>query len=125
MESKLRDVLLSLGITQSYVGYKYLCNALKLVMEDEERFYCMKRNIWEPLDRKYHYKDKGVESAIRTVAKRAWCDNREKLEEIQGAVMKGPPSAGQFLSILYTKFSRCDPEEVFDGITWKEEAPLK
>lgn len=124
METALKDVLLSLGITKNYAGYKCLCRALEMSLEDENRLICVKKGIWEPLEQEFHYGGKGVESAIRTISNRAWCDNRENLEKLAGSSLSGPPSAVQFLSILHTRLARDEEEKAAEGGRQAEHAAI-
>lgn len=118
MKLKLKDVLFMLGITPNYVAYKYLLRAVEMAREDENRLNCISKEIWEPLEAEYHYEPRGIESSIRTASRKAWRTNRGLLEELALQSLPLPPSAVEFLFILY-RYETNDDIEL--SVPWKKD----
>lgn len=116
MNGKIKDVLIELGIDQTYVGYQYLCDAMELVLADETSLYCVSKSVWRPLEERHHYQNKSIESGVRTAAQHAWRKNPERMKDLLDETLDRPPAAAEFLALLYNYIVRAgDVQEQADG----------
>ncbi|MBQ8227689.1 MAG: hypothetical protein IJZ88_01610 [Clostridia bacterium] len=100
MENDVLKLLRGLGVGKIYRGCRAVVIFVELASDDEDRLL----NIVET------YKEiatrtgttwTAVERNIRTVVNRAWETNSQLLIEIAGYPMQIPPTASEFLEIIY------------------------
>lgn len=101
MEKKVKRCLLELGITPNYVGFKYLCLAVLIVMEDMEKVTRVTKSLYPEVAAAYGVRGATVERAIRTVVRECWNHgNRELMEQILCQKLIAPPENARFIGAL-------------------------
>lgn len=68
----LHDLLRSMGLTRTYVGYRYLIRALELIREDPERLELVTKRIYPDVARTFAAKPSNVDGALRTAVRVCW-----------------------------------------------------
>ena len=100
-ESEIEYLIRSLGIGATYRGYRYVCYALELCMEDEDYLLSVSKVLYPQIARQFHTSYGSVERDIRTVIRVCWeRGNRSRLEDIALHPLTGRPSTSEFLDIL-------------------------
>lgn len=102
----IHDILRSLGITRNYRGYTYIVYAVELVLENENRLNAITKEVYWEVARRYGCEWSAVERNFRTIVKRAWSVNPERLIEIAGYPLAGPPTASEFIEIISNHIQR-------------------
>ncbi len=100
MEKSTLQVLRALGITPNYRGYRQLVMAVQLVLEDEDRFYSLKNEVYLPVANELHCNKHTVERNIRTLILRVWKENKNRLDKVAGYTLTEPPSPGELIAII-------------------------
>lgn len=100
MKNLIIQTLRSLGVTANYRGYRQLCFALELVVEDEDRLLNIKHEVYVPIAEILHCNYKTIERNIRTVIDRVWRTNRARLFEVAGFSMEKQPTACEFIDYV-------------------------
>ena len=95
-------LLKELGISTQYQGYAMITAALSL-MDHVPGMLDSTMQIYASVGQTLNVPAQNVERNIRTVARHAWRANRTQLEALAGYSLPKPPSAGEFLSILYLR----------------------
>ena len=67
MENKIKELLRKIGVSKSYIGYRYLVDAVMLVSEDPGRLKNMRRDILLPISAKYGASVSSVEGCLYVV----------------------------------------------------------
>lgn len=101
METRIiiRD-LRTLGIGRQYLGYNITIQAVRMVLNDENRLLCIKQGVFLPLSEQQHCDWRTIERNIRTIIHRAWSVNREYLGELAGYPMRQEPTVTEFVEML-------------------------
>lgn len=95
------QLLRSLGIYRSLVGYHYLAYGLSLILMDEERLACVTKNLYPEIADHYGVSYASVEKALRYAVTRCWeYGNRDFLDQIAGFALYRKPTVAQFFDIL-------------------------
>lgn len=98
----LRIVQQSLNVPMTYAGIRYLASCLALVMENEDRFFCLQKSVFAPAARRYGVKTHCIERGIRTVILHCWAGGAvPPLQEMVPFSLKTIPTVGELLSLLY------------------------
>ena len=92
--------LRTLGIGRQYLGYKLIIKAVRMVLADDDRLLCIKREIFLPIAQEEHCDWRTVERNIRTIIHRAWKINREYLIVLARYPMQQEPTVTEFVEIL-------------------------
>ena len=98
--SAIQKLLLRLGATKNYVGFRYIVDAIRLSLEDSQRLLLITKHIYPAVAAHYHTKWMCVEKNIRTIVDVIWRTNPSLLQQIAGYHLKEKPSASQFIAIL-------------------------
>lgn len=80
MNKEIVDYLLNMGIKASYKGFKYLHDALVIVMSTDQHVPMFK-GIYEPLAKKYNDNKYNVERTIRFVLQKSLGASRISISE--------------------------------------------
>ncbi len=96
----VRVLIRSLGITSKYKGYRFIVEAVLLMLENPESGYKITKDIYPGIAKKYHTNISNIEHNIRTVVDTCWTKRREQLEKVAGYSLKHKPSNLEFLDIL-------------------------
>lgn len=103
---EIQKLIHSLGINATYQGYRYLCYAVSLALEDEDRLLFISKSLYPLIAEKYQSNAGTVERNIRTVITVCWDrGNRDLLKEIAPYPLTAKPTAGEFIDILVTYFT--------------------
>lgn len=92
----LHDLLRSMGLTRTYVGYKYLIRALELIREDPERLELVTKRIYPDVARTFAVKPSTVDGALRTAVRVCW-KRGDWAATGRTGLREPPPSVGEFL----------------------------
>ncbi len=93
--------LCKLGICPNYTGYREMCLAIHLAMEDPARLTALVRQIYTPVGKATGKSWTAVERNLRTVIGRAWDVNPEYMVEIAGRPLNRRPETGEFLAMMW------------------------
>lgn len=102
MEEKdwsLHDLLRSMGLNRSYVGYDYLIYSLELLREDPERLEMVTKGVYPDVVRRFKAHPSAVDGALRTAINVCWQRGPRELtgrEDKEEAV----PPVSEFLERL-------------------------
>lgn len=100
---EIQHLIHSLGINTTYHGYRYLCYAVELAVEDEDYLLCISKWLYPAIAAKYETTINSVERNIRTVITICWeRGNRKLLNKISAYPLSSKPSTGEFIDILVT-----------------------
>lgn len=69
---QLHDLVRSMGLNRSYVGYDYLIYSLELLREDENRLEMVTKGIYPGVARKFKVPISAVDGALRTAVNVCW-----------------------------------------------------
>lgn len=92
--------LRKLGIGRQYLGYNIIIKAVRMVLLDENRLLCIKQGVFVPLSEQEKCDWRAIERNIRTIIHRAWCVNREYLNELAGYPLRHEPTVTEFVEML-------------------------
>lgn len=106
--NRIEDLLMSLGITRNYRGYRRTALAIQLAMEREERLEAVTKEIYWEVARLCDCTWTAVERNIRTVVQRAWRVNPARLAEMARYPLEKPPTASQFIALTAACLRRDD-----------------
>ena len=96
----IQEDLRTLGIGRQYMGYGITIQAVRMVIQDENRLLCIKQGVYVPLSEKEHCDWRSIERNIRTVIRRAWHVNRAYLNTLAGYPVEQTPTVTQFVEML-------------------------
>lgn len=99
---KIKQLILSLGIRSTYQGFRYLCYALSLCIQDEDYLLSVYTRLYPDIAKHFDAKPDNVEHCLRTAISCCWNKgNRKLLIEMAGYELTDKPANGEFLDILY------------------------
>lgn len=96
----IQKIMIQLGATPNYVGFRYCVTAICLVLEDSQRLLFVTKQIYMEIAEQYHTTDMAVERNIRTVVEVMWRSNPEYLRKLAGYKMTYKPTVSQFIGII-------------------------
>ena len=94
------DDLRNMGIGRQYLGYKLIIKAVRMILEDDNRLLCIKREIFLPLAEQEHCDWRTIERNLRTIIHRAWKINRDYLIILARYPTNQEPTVTEFVEIL-------------------------
>lgn len=95
----VEDILETLGINRTYLGYWILRDIVTASVEDEEVLQDL-LSFYEALGMKYNRTANAIEKNIRTAVGRAWRVNKEKVKKMARYELTSVPCNGEFIDIL-------------------------
>ena len=102
----------SLGISGTYLGYYYLCTAVKLVLEDPGCLLMISKILYPKIALIHHTTPACVERDIRTVINLCWTrGDRDRLCQIAGCRLQRKPTNGEFIDLLVTYCRKYQSEQ--------------
>lgn len=118
------DLLYRLGVTENYIGFFQIADAVSLCKEQPERLLQVTKRLYPEVAKQYNTNWKAVERNIRTVGYVIWRENRPLLEHLACRHLEQPPRNAQLLSILSASLERglpsvCEPSK---AATFTEES---
>lgn len=97
----IERLIRSLGIGATYRGYRYLCYAVSLCLQDEEYLLSISKLLYPKIAKEFNTTLSSVERDIRTVIQVCWDrGNKNLLQDIALHPLSSRPTAGEFLDIL-------------------------
>lgn len=100
MDEHIEQTLLRLGVTRNYRGYRILCVAVRLVLEDEWRLQNIMEEVYRPTSEIIHCGFASVERNIRTVIHRVWHTDRQLLITMATYKLQLQPTVHEFIDII-------------------------
>ena len=95
------ELIKSLGIKRTYLGYYYLATAIQLVLDKEERLLFIYKLLYQEIAEIYHTTPFCVERNIRTVKNLYWeKGDHSLLNQIAGCCIYENPCNSDFIDIL-------------------------
>ena len=102
MTKNITNLLLTLGIRSTYLGFRYLTYALVLCLDIEEYLTSVYKTLYVDVAEHFQTKPANVEHCVRTVISNCWHrGNREFLISIARYPLKEKPTNSEFIDILY------------------------
>ena len=92
--------LRAMGIGRQYLGYNITIQAVRMVLNDENRLLCIKHGVFLPLSERHHCDWRTIERNIRTIIHRAWSVNQHYLSELAGYPLRQEPTVTEFVEML-------------------------
>ena len=106
LERDIDDLIRPLGVTRRGERRTRLLKALFLICENEDRLNAVVKEIYCVVGKDCHCSSDAVDHSIHQAACTAWKTNRAYLMELAGYPLDAPPSAADFLEILYNRLVR-------------------
>ena len=107
VEKKVFEILKELGVSPGRKGYKYLIDAIYIVIHNEKAIHKIGELVYAKIATKHSTKESAVERAIRTAIERLIQDgNIEVIYKMFGNTIsfrKGKPTNKEFISLLASK----------------------
>lgn len=98
---QIKQLVTSLHINATYCGYKYLCYALYLCLQNEDYLQKVWKLLYAEIAAHYDEKRVNVERALRTVVDACWRrGGKKRLQDISGYDLSRQPAVGEFICIL-------------------------
>lgn len=105
MIKQIQNFLLSLGISSTYLGHKYLSYALYLCIQNEDYLTSIYKALYVDVASYYRTSRFNVEHCLRTAVAHCWDHgNRDLLIEIAKYPLTEKPTNSEFIDILYHHF---------------------
>lgn len=99
--NEINFTLHRLGICPHYTGYREMCLAIHLTLEEPDRLAALVRQIYTPVGQATDKNWTAVERNLRTVVRRAWEANPAYMAEIAGRPLAHKPETGEFLAMMW------------------------
>lgn len=96
----VQRLLLQLGATPNYTGFRYCVDAVCLTLEDDQRLLLITKQIYLEIAVRYHTTGMAVERNIRTIIDVVWKTNPSLLQQLAGCPLSSRPCPGQFIAYL-------------------------
>lgn len=91
----------ALGINSTYLGYRYLIEAVHLAMENEDSLLSVCTKLYPVVAQKYNATSDNVERNLRTVINACWeHGNRAFLEAVFPYPINSRPSSSEIIDAL-------------------------
>lgn len=91
----------ALGINGTYLGFRFLIDAVELVTENEDLLLSVCSKLYPAIAEMHHTTPDNVERNIRTVINACWeRGNRPLLEKIFPYPLSARPSSGELIDAL-------------------------
>ena len=100
VEITIERTLRCLGITGNYRGYRQLCMAIALVIEDEDRLFDAKNKLYAPISEALHCNPATIERNIRTAIDRMWKVNQKGYHDLVGYHSFRAPAVLDFIDAI-------------------------
>lgn len=101
MEQQIANLLLSLGIHKTALGFHYIKKALLLCLQDEDYMLCY-THLFREVAAYFDTTADNVDHCIRTVVAKCYNHGNPKLlEKIAGYTVEKRPPNSEFIEILF------------------------
>ena len=101
LDRRIYLVLRFLGVPVRILGYRYMAEAIRIILTDEDAGYAITKRVYMTIAKMYGTTEVQVESAIRTAIRHVWGFGRcDRVEQIFGYSQneKGRPCNSEFLN---------------------------
>lgn len=106
MLSAARGLLLQLGVSDRYKGFRYAARAAALWAADPDRYQLTTKWLYPEIAKRYAVGWPSVERDLRTVIKVAWTRSPARLVQLSRGALADRPTCAQFISILAANLPR-------------------
>ena len=110
--TEIMNVLRLLGVGRNYRGFIQVTTAIMLVLENEERLTSITKDVYMETAQRTGCSWMSVERNIRTVIRRVWAVNPERLRMMAGYPLSGQPTVSEFIEIVSVYIQK---KRDFDG----------
>ena len=100
VEREAGKLLLSLGGTPNYYGFRYTVYGVALVIREEAYLLALTKRLYPDIARYYQTTREAVERSIRTLISVMWDKNPELFWELFGYPRWWKPSAGELIAAM-------------------------
>jgi len=104
LEKKITDVFLTVGISANILGFKFLREAIKLVIEKPRMINAVTKELYPVIAEKFNSSPSKVERAIRHAIEVGWARGKiENLNIMFGVKIYGKndrPTNGEFIALI-------------------------
>ena len=100
MKNRTEQLLMKLGCLVYYKGFNYLKDIVDMACEDNSAIHNLSARVYPRIAMKYSATPAAIEHAIRTVIKRSWDDDPNRINGISAWKLNAQPSVKDFLSIV-------------------------
>lgn len=101
---KVEKFLLHVGVPADVKGYRYICDAVRLIEEDHTYQYALMKRLYPGVGERNHVTATAVERAIRHAVEAAFdrmpLELQEKLFGNTISFRKGKATNGEFLAVM-------------------------
>lgn len=94
------SLLRRLGVTEKYMGFRYVAYASALAAADPDRLLLVTKLLYPDIAKRFETSWSAVERDMRTVINIAWKQNPTFLDYLSQAHLEHKPSCAHFLAIL-------------------------
>lgn len=95
-----RDLLLWLGITPNYRGFRLILDALAILQACPDTPLLLTKEVYPCIAKQHCMSVQAVERDIRTAVSRAWSREPAAFAALFGPYAQKKPTASQFLTLL-------------------------
>lgn len=102
-EKVINDILCEIGIPNNIAGYRYIKEAIKMVIENSELIGSVTKLIYPEIAHKFKTTSSRVERAIRHAIEVAWKHNAEGNNKLFGNIINsktGRPTNSEFIALM-------------------------
>lgn len=108
-KQEVAHILMSLGITPSHKGYRYLLDGLMFVLNTPERCFFTVGEVYSYLDARYKEGFSRIERCMRHAIEIAWKENTRLWQDSFGLyLMKGAKPSNSFFLATFVELYRLD-----------------
>ena len=106
LERQIDDIVRPLGVTRRGTRRVRFLKCMFLICEDEDRLCSISKEIYSVVGKSCGCSADAVGHSIHDISVTAWNVNRPYLQELAVYPLDGPPSAADFLEIIYNHLAR-------------------
>lgn len=100
MDTRIQQLLYSIGLTENYAGFPQMMIALEIAQQEPESLHLVTKWLYPETARRCGTNWKTVERNIRTMCGCVWKKSRDTLEQMAGCSLDAKPKPAQFIEIL-------------------------
>lgn len=90
-----------LGFRRTYKGFRYLCHAVELALEDDSYLTRLTKGLYPAVAERFSTNEQAIEHALRTAVHDFWMrGNRSYFEQITCYPLRDKPYTGELIGIL-------------------------
>lgn len=93
------------GIAPHLTGFRFLCEAVMMLFENEANIYGVTKNMYPTIAKKYYSTPSRVERAVRHAIEIAWENREVSSTQKYFPVENMKPTNSQFIAYMYVEIS--------------------